>query len=58
MLIAQETEKSFNPTISGYVGYEAFFDTYKSADTRDGEVYLYPLRQDLDVNGDDINKKL
>lgn len=55
---AQETEKTFQTTISGYVRYEAFFDTYKSVDTRDGEVYLYPLAEDLDVNGDDINQKL
>jgi hypothetical protein len=58
MLIAQETEKVFNPKVSGYVSYEAFFDTYQSVDTRDGDVYLYPLPANLDVNGDDINENL
>lgn len=56
ILISQETEQKTSLTLSGYVRYEAFFDTYESADTRDGEVYLYPLPENLDINGDDINK--
>jgi hypothetical protein len=54
LLIAQETEQP-SVTLSGFVRYEMFFDTYASVDTRDGEVYLYPLRENLDINGDDIN---
>lgn len=57
-IFAQETEKMFNTKISGYVLYEAFFDTYKSFDTRDGEVYLYPRPENLDANGDDLNEVL
>lgn len=56
---AQESDKPkvvFNPY--GYVVYEIILDTYKSLDTRDGELYFYPLREDLDVNGEDINKKV
>lgn len=54
LLIAQETEQP-SVTLSGFVRYEMFFDTYESVATRDGEVYLYPLRENLDVNGDDLN---
>ncbi len=56
ILISQETEQKPSVTLSGYVRYEMFFDTYESADARDGEVYLYPLRENLDINGDDLNK--
>lgn len=55
ILISQETEQKPSVTLSGFVRYELFFDTYESVDTRDGEVYLYPLRENLDINGDDIN---
>jgi len=56
ILLSQETEEKINVTLSGYVRYEMFFDTYESADTRDGEVYLYPLRENLDINNNDINQ--
>ncbi|MGM0549901.1 MAG: hypothetical protein ACQESW_02360 [Bacteroidota bacterium] len=54
---AQETENN-KPTvdIGGFVRYEAFFDTYKSVDTRDGDVYLYPRAENLDIDGNDIHK--
>ena len=53
ILLSQETEQKVSVTLSGYVRYEMFFDTYESADTRDGEVYLYPLRESLDINNND-----
>ena len=56
ILLSQETEEKINVTLSGYVRYEMFFDTYESVDTRDGEVYLYPLRENLDINNNDINQ--
>lgn len=55
LLISQETEQKPSITLSGYVRYEMFYDTYESATTRDGEVYLYPLSETLDINGDDVN---
>jgi len=58
ILISQETEQKPSITLSGYVKYELIFDTYESVDTRDGEVYLYPLAENLDINGDDLNKNL
>jgi hypothetical protein len=55
---AQEAEK---PKIEvkpyGYVAYEFLFDTYKSLDARDGELYFYPLKEQLDKNGKNINEK-
>lgn len=41
----------------GYVAYELIYDTYKSVDSRDGELYLYPQRRLLDKNEKDINSK-
>ncbi len=57
MGIAQESENN-KPTvdIGGFVRYEAFFDTYKSVDTRDGDVYLYPRAENLDIDGNDIHQ--
>jgi len=55
-VIAQEEVKKPSVKISGYVRYEAFYDTYKSVDTRDGDVYLYPLAESLDASGNDINE--
>ncbi len=56
LITAQETEQKHKIDFSGYVGYEMFFDTYNSATTRDGEVYLYPWAENLDINDKDINK--
>ncbi len=54
---AQELEK---PKIEikpyGFVNYEMNFDTYKSVDFRDGDLYFYPLKESLDKNGKDLNK--
>jgi hypothetical protein len=55
---SQEPEQKPVVNITGYAAYEMFFDTYKSVDTRDGEVYLYPKKAVYDIYGDDINKKL
>ncbi|HDP76073.1 MAG TPA: hypothetical protein ENN49_09435 [Bacteroidales bacterium] len=41
----------------GYVAWETIFDTYKSVDTRDGELYFYPLKANIDANGTDVNRK-
>jgi hypothetical protein len=53
---AQDQPEKLNVNFSGYVGYSFYFDTYESATTRDGLVYLYPLAEDLDANSDDLNK--
>ena len=53
---AQEQAEELKVKLSGYVGYDFFFDSYESVTSRDGEVYLYPNAEKLDINGDDINK--
>ncbi len=58
-LMAQEPEKpKFELKPYGFVLYEIIMDTYKSTDARDGELYFYPLPENLDINGNDINKKI
>ncbi|MBW6480001.1 MAG: hypothetical protein K0B37_11275 [Bacteroidales bacterium] len=41
----------------GYISYEIIYDTYRSLDTRDGELYLFPKKPEFDINGNDINKR-
>ncbi|MFP4287787.1 MAG: hypothetical protein ACLFQS_00900 [Bacteroidales bacterium] len=41
----------------GFVSYEAIFDTYRSVETRDGEMYLFPKKPVFDDNGTDINDR-
>ncbi len=55
-MVAQEETEKLKVDFSGYVGYSFFFDTYESVTSRDGLIYFYPLAEDLDANGDDINK--
>jgi len=59
ILVAQEQPQK--PKIEtkpyGFVVWETIFDTYKSLDVRDGELYFYPLKPKLDANGTDVNKK-
>ncbi len=52
---AQDNPFTFKPY--GYVSYEILYDTYRSVDTRDGSLYLFPKKPVLDDNGNDINKR-
>ena len=52
----EKKENPFDMTFGGFVRYEAYYDTYKSIDTRDGNLLLYPKRPEYDPNGLDINK--
>jgi hypothetical protein len=55
--LPQESEKPKTEIkVFGFVGYDAILDTYKSLDTRDGELIFYPLRPRLDSAGKDINR--
>ncbi|MFO7843467.1 MAG: hypothetical protein R6V16_06615 [Bacteroidales bacterium] len=56
ILVAQESEQKLKVSINGYIANEMYFDTYNSATSRDGQIYFYPLPEDLDANGDDLNK--
>lgn len=52
---AQNTSVTVKPY--GYVSYEVIFDSYKSIDSRDGELYFYPVKRVLDKAGNDINSR-
>lgn len=57
-LIAQEPAKpKFELKPYGFVAYDIYLDTYKSSDSRDGELYFYPLKPQFDKNGRDVNIK-
>jgi hypothetical protein len=40
--------------LSGHIRYDAYFDTHESVAARDGDVYLYPTRQVLNADNEDI----
>lgn len=50
--LAQNSNITVKPY--GYASYECIFDSHKSVDSRDGELYLYPVRKEEDINGKDI----
>lgn len=58
VIFAQEEPEKLKVDFTGYVGYDFFFDTYESVTSRDGEIYLYPLPENLDPQNNDINKNL
>lgn len=53
---AQEEEK-VTVKISGHVWTESIFDTRQTVNARDSDVLLYPAKEVLDANGNDINSK-
>lgn len=56
--IAQDNQSSeYSVKPYGYAAYEIIMDTRKSVDTRNGELFLYPKKAELDAFGNDINKK-
>lgn len=57
-LFAQDAsnDSKFKLNWGGFVWYEAFYDTYQSVDTRDGNLLLYPNRPKLDPDGKDLNE--
>ncbi len=50
-------EKPYTIKPYGYVSYDIQYDTYRSLDTRDGQLYLFPDKPEFDINGNDINKR-
>ena len=53
---AQEDEK-LSVKISGHIWAESIFDTRQTVTAREGDVLLFPAKEDLDANGEDINAK-
>jgi hypothetical protein len=56
-LSAQEKEETFGINFTGFVSSEVFYDTRQNVDAREGDVFLYPAKEVLDANGNDINDK-
>lgn len=54
---AQAQDNPIKVKTYGYIGYEILYDTYRSVDTRDGELYLFPKKPQYDINGKDINER-
>lgn len=55
-VFAQETAEKLTVKVGGYIRTEAFYDSYRSSESRDGETYSYPLRRGLDALGRDTNR--
>lgn len=53
---AQETPK-FGVKFSGFVKSDIFWDSRQDVSAREGQFYLYPKNEALDIKGDDINAK-
>ena len=53
---AQEEEK-LSVKISGHIWAESIFYTRQTVTAREGDVLLFPAKEDLDANGEDINAK-
>ena len=58
MQIFAQEKNSFGVKFSGFVSSEAFFDSRQQVSAREGDVLLYPAKEKLDINGDDINDKV
>ncbi|WP_075591471.1 DcaP family trimeric outer membrane transporter [Labilibacter marinus] len=54
---AQDSEKKITVKTYGFVGFDAIHDTRQSVSVRHNHVYLYPLNENLDANGKDINDR-
>lgn len=56
-IFAQEAKVEVKEPVvkfSGHINYEAYYDTYESVTTREGNIYLYPVRQVLNNDNEDI----
>jgi len=53
---AQEEEK-LTVKIGGHIWAESIFDTRQTVTAREGDVLIFPEKESLDANGEDINAK-
>ena len=51
-------QNDFGVKLSGFVSSEVFFDSRQQVTAREGDVLLYPAKEKLDINGNDINDKM
>jgi len=56
--ISQEKEKKFQVSFHGFVKSDLFLDTRENVMVREGHFLLYPLNEQLDPDGNDINANL
>lgn len=54
--IAQDNN-SFGIRFSGFVKTDIFWDSRQTVSVREGHFLLYPMNEELDANGEDINAK-
>ena len=54
-LLAQDQNKTFGISFSGFVKSDFFFDTRQTVNIREGHFLLYPAAENPDANGEDIN---
>lgn len=52
-----QQENAVKVKLSGLVTGEAIYDSRVSVTAREGDVLLYPMNEDLDDNGDDLNDR-
>lgn len=52
-LLAEEND--FGIKFSGYLKTDYMFDSRQNLSPREGHFYLWPLNEELDVNGEDVN---
>ncbi len=53
----RKPEKKWGASLSGFIGFDFFWDTRKMVDLREGALILYPENVLLDKEGNDINAR-
>ncbi len=57
VVLSAQDDKKFGIKFSGFVKADFFYDTRQTVAIREGHFLLYPAPENLDVEGEDINKK-
>lgn len=58
LFINAQDEKKFGIKFSGFVKTDIFFDTRETVNVREGHFMLYPRKELLDPDGNDLNENL
>ena len=58
LVSSQEKEKKFELKLHGFVKSDLFLDTRENIMIREGHFLLYPINEDLDPDGKDINANM
>ena len=57
LFAATSVAQDFDVSFHGYVGMNATYDSRTSATARNRHIYLYPLPEELNDNGEDLNNQ-